>query len=65
MIAKISLIESYALSLVMMTSFCLDKKLGFSMVKPNPDKPEPNRFEDKRIDCVSEFSARKNTKIIC
>jgi len=26
---------------------------------PNPDKPEPNRFEDKKIDCVSEFSARK------
>ena len=50
---------------------------------PNPDKPEPNRFEDKKIDhentkarkpecrfisCfrdyVSQFSARKNTKII-
>ena len=57
----------------------------------NPDKPEPNRFEDKKIDhestkirrheslnvvlfrafnlscfrdCVSEFSARKNVKII-
>jgi hypothetical protein len=28
---------------------------------PNPDKPEPNRFEDKKIDCVSEFSARQNT----
>ena len=58
---------------------------------PNPDKPEPNRFEDKIIDhestkirrhesrnvvlfrafnlscfrdCVSEFSAIKNAKII-
>jgi len=55
---------------------------------PNPDKPEPNRFEDKKLitkirkheslnvvlfrafnlscfrDCVSEFSARKNAKII-
>jgi hypothetical protein len=31
---------------------------------PDPDKPEPNRFEDKKIDCVSEISGRKNTKII-
>jgi hypothetical protein len=61
------------------------------LISPNPDKPEPNRFEDKKIDhestkirrhesqnvilfrafnlscfrdCVSEFSARKNAKII-
>jgi hypothetical protein len=32
----------------------------FTAKSPNPDKPEPKRFEDKKIDCVSEFSARKN-----
>ena len=61
------------------------------LLVPNPDKLEPNRFEDNKIDhestkirrhkslnvvlfrafnlscfrdCVSEFSARKNVKII-
>jgi hypothetical protein len=41
-----------------------NQKSTFNPSIPNPDKPEPNRFEDKKIDCDSEFSARKNAKII-
>ncbi len=65
--------------------------MGYILDWPKPDKPEPKRFEDKKIDhestkirryeslkfvlfrvfnlscfrdCVSGFSARKNTEII-
>jgi hypothetical protein len=65
--------------------------VSIDLSRPKPDKPEPKRFEDKKIDhestkirrheslkavlfrafnlscfrdCVSEFSARKNAKII-
>ena len=65
--------------------------MGYILDRPKPDKPEPKRFEDKKIDhestkirrheslnvvlfrafnfscfrdCVSEFSAGKNTETI-